>query len=133
MSFKLGNSTAILRRILPHKAPELSATCHDLESVAPEEGLRPRDVMRRHDQDDLGQIQEVNARGTFHHQVVQMSLYPPKGAARPSAMRITWLGESGAGLLQLLNEGEDSQTISQNRQWISLGHCCSLCNKSTRN
>ena len=42
---------AVLRLLGPHKTRKLAASCHNLKSVSPEEGLLPQDVPGRHNQD----------------------------------------------------------------------------------
>ena len=49
----------VLRQIRPHEAPDVASARHDMKSISPEEGLRPQEVLGRHDQDALGRLQEV--------------------------------------------------------------------------
>ena len=44
-----------------------------------------------------------------------------EGATHPIIIRIPGLGDSGVGLPQLSDEGEDPQTIRHRHRWISLG------------
>ena len=53
-AFHLIPKKVILRRLGTHEVPKVAASCHYLESVSPENGLRPRDVPGRHNQDALG-------------------------------------------------------------------------------
>ena len=58
---------AVLRLLGPHKTCKLAASCHDLKSVSPEEGLFPRYIPGRHNQDDICRIREVASHSPSHH------------------------------------------------------------------
>ena len=113
---------AILRRLDTNETPKVTSSCHYLEAVAPEEGLRPRDVPERNDQDSLCRLREVALRGPSHHKVIQVLPDPLKGAACPSVIRIPGLGDARVGFPQFADKREDSQPIFHHRQWGSLGH-----------
>ena len=95
----------VLRLLGTHKSPKVVASCHDLKFEALEEGLCLRDVPGRHNQDALGWLWEVALWGPSHHQIIQVTPDPLKGAARPSVIHIPFLGDSGLGLPQLCMKG----------------------------
>ena len=101
---------------------ELADLCHNMESVALEEVLRPQDILGIHNQDDPGWIREVASQEPSRHQVVQMSLDPLKGDACPRVICVPGLGNARVGLLQLIDEREDSKPILHNCLFVSLGH-----------
>ena len=114
--------TAILHCLGPHKAPKVVAYRNYLEAVAPEDRLCQRDVPGIHDQDAHGRLQGVTLQGPYHHQVIQVSPDPIKGAARSSFICISGLYDNGVGLPQFTDEREDSQPIRHHCQWVFRGH-----------
>ena len=106
----------------PNESSEVAAPCHDLKPVSPKEGLRPRYVPGRHNQDALVWLQEIAIQGPLHHQVIKVTTDSIKNSTRPSVRRIPGMCDTGVGLPQFLDEGEDTQPIRHHRQWISLGH-----------
>ena len=80
-----------------NKAPELLALCHDLYPVPPKEGLCPRDVPGRHDQDALGRILEGSLRGPSYHQVIKVASYARYCASCPIVISIPYMCGAGVG------------------------------------
>ena len=83
--------------LCPKESPKATDPCHNLKNVPLKEGVLPRYVPGRHNQDALGWIWKVAAQEPSHHQFVKVATYSLKGANRPSIILITGLGDAGVG------------------------------------
>ena len=97
---------AVLRLLGLHEAPEVVASYHDLESISLEECLHQHGIPGRHDQDDLGKLQELTSQKPSQHQFIQVMPNTIKGTTRPNVIPEPVLGEAGERLPQLTNEQE---------------------------